>query len=115
MPLYDYKCQEHGVFHELATIDDSGKPCACPICGALSSRVILVAPEILDMSPAKRKAHQVNESASHAPIHSTVESRHEKHGRGCGCEKQAPMNAKAIYLANGNKIFPSARPWMISH
>ena len=46
MPLYDYKCTEHGLFHELVPVQASGEACPCPTCGVLSARVILVAPEV---------------------------------------------------------------------
>ena len=54
MPLYDYKCTEHGLFHELVPVRASGETCPCPTCGVLSARVILVAPEVLDMAPERR-------------------------------------------------------------
>ena len=38
MPVYDYKCKEHGVFHELATVEQGDQPCACPTCQTLSPR-----------------------------------------------------------------------------
>ncbi|MGV8835886.1 zinc ribbon domain-containing protein, partial [Cellvibrio sp.] len=44
MPVYDYKCADHGLFYELASMDDSSKPAACPNCAKLSERVIMVAP-----------------------------------------------------------------------
>jgi putative FmdB family regulatory protein len=56
MPLYDYKCTEHGLFHELVPVQASGEACPCPTCGVLSARVILVAPEVLDMAPERRSA-----------------------------------------------------------
>ncbi len=115
MPLYDYKCSQHGVFQEMVPVALGDKPCECPHCGQPSARVILVAPEVLNMAPEKRKAHETNERASHAPVFSTPESRDKKHGRHCGCEKKAEKSARAVYLPDGSKIFPSARPWMISH
>ena len=117
MPVYDYKCPDHGVFHELATMENHALPAACPRCSLLSPRVIIMAPEILDMAPAKRKAMEKNETARHAPQHSTPDSRAEnaerlKHGCGCRHEKRT---SKLMYTAEGNKMFPSMRPWMISH
>lgn len=117
MPVYDYKCPDHGIFHELATMDNSDKPVACPVCQKLSARVIMMAPGILDMSPVKRKAHQHNEQACHEPHHSTVETRLENEDRlkhGCGC-KYEKRTSNLMYTADGSKIFPSMRPWMISH
>ena len=116
MPVYDYKCKEHGVFNDLATMDDYDKPGSCPQCGELSPRVIMIAPEILAMSPAKRKAHETNERAQHEPAYSTKERREddEEHAHGCGCTADKG-GSNLIYGPNGEKMFPSMRPWMISH
>ena len=122
MPLYDYKCSDHGLFHELMTMEDSNKPCACPFCGKLSGRVIMIAPHILDMKSENRSAHERNEKAMHSPIFSTPEYRAEekakrehKHGKGCGCSDKPIRKSALFYTAEGNKMFPSMRPWMISH
>ncbi len=117
MPVYDYKCLEHGLFNDLASIDDAHKPCACPQCGALSGRVIMLAPEFLDMDPQKRKARQTNERAQHEPVVSSSARREEDedHARGCGCQANKVSKSKLFYTAQGDKMFPSMRPWMISH
>lgn len=116
MPLYDYKCPEHGIFHELATINEHDKPQTCPTCGSLSARIILIAPDILVMPATKRKAHATNEKSSHAPLHSTNEQRRhdQRHSKTCGCSNNV-SGSKLIYTARGEKMFPSMRPWMISH
>ena len=122
MPVYDYKCADHGLFFELATMEASSEPCACPSCGVLSPRVIMVAPEFLGMSAEKRKAKDRNEKAAHQPIFSTTEFRAEqqarhqhKHGKGCGCSDKPIRKSALMFTADGNKMFPSMRPWMISH
>lgn len=120
MPVYDYKCPEHGIFYELATLEESGKPKACPHCQALSPRIIMVPPEVLDMAPAKRDAIERNEKAQHEPQVSTADTRAEneerlKHKHGCGCQHHKKGGSKLMYTADGNKMFPSMRPWMISH
>lgn len=116
MPLYDYKCQHHGLFYELATMEDSGQPQACPSCGELSPRVILISPDALSMDKDKKHAHEVNERNQHEPTFSSKERREHdhKHTSGCGCAKQKGKS-KLMYTANGEKMFPSMRPWMISH
>lgn len=117
MPVYDYKCPEHGLFHELATMEDHDKPVACPQCQTLSPRVIMMSPHILDMAPEIRQAIEKNEAARHAPQISTTDSRAENAERlkhGCGC-KHEKRTSKLMYTAEGNKMFPSMRPWMISH
>ena len=121
MPVYDYKCPEHGIFHELATLEDFDKPSSCPQCQKMSPRVIIMSPEILDMAPEKRQAMQKNEIARHEPHFSTQDTRLENAERRkykCGCshhDRQEKRSSKLFYTAEGNKMFPSMRPWMISH
>lgn len=116
MPVYEYKCKTHGVFSELATMEDHAKPCACPQCGELSGRVIALPPEFLNMEKERRQAFQTNEKAQHEPIFSTDATRkvHKRDG-GCGCGDHKKRNSKLMYTARGEKFFPSMRPWMISH
>lgn len=38
MPLYDYRCEEHGKWEALAKFDDASKP--CPVCATPSVRMI---------------------------------------------------------------------------
>ena len=122
MPIYDYKCSEHGLFYELATMENSAEPCACPSCGNLSARVIMLAPDILAMKAENRTAHARNEKSEHAPVLSTPDYRQEqqarrehKHGKSCGCGDKPIRKSALMYTADGNKMFPSMRPWMISH
>lgn len=118
MPVYDYKCPEHGIFHELATMEDFDKPASCPQCQKLSPRIIMMSPQFMDMAPEKRKAMERNEIARHEPQHSTLDTRLENAERlkhGCGCEHHEKQSSKLFYTAEGNKMFPSMRPWMISH
>ena len=117
MPVFDYKCQQHGIFNELATTEEHDKPCACPQCGALSPRIILIAPNILTMPKHKKHAHEINEKNQHEPTYSTKERRtldHE-HTHSCGCSKDKVSKSQLMYTASGEKMFPSMRPWMISH
>lgn len=131
MPVYDYKCPEHGLFHDLGTLENSSDPCACPQCGVQSARVIMIPPEVMAMAPENRKAIAKNEEARHNPIVSSVESREEAtqqmqfaqkkghHKSGCGCSEHKPKDSllkkQVVYLPDGSKVFPSQRPWMISH
>lgn len=122
MPLYDYKCQDHGLFHALATMDEFDKPQPCPQCGVMSAKVILLPSHLFKVDDSERKARDRNEKAMHSPILSTPEyraeeqARHEhRHGKGCGCAYQKLGKSKLFWTANGEKMFPSARPWMISH
>ncbi len=118
MPVYDYKCAEHGLFYQLTEMKDSAKPAACPECQSLSARVIVLPPSVLDVATETKQAIERNEKAQHEPQHSTVETRAEnaeKVKKGCGCTHHKRGGSKLFYTANGEKMFPSMRPWMISH
>jgi putative FmdB family regulatory protein len=115
MPLYDYKCKQHGVFSELATIADMEKPAKCPQCGSLCPRVIAFPPHIADMLKEKRHAMETNEKAQHEPVISTLDRRENDHEHASGCGCSSKKKSKLFYTADGNKMFPSMRPWMISH
>lgn len=128
MPLYDYKCPQHGVFQELAPMAEHDQPKPCPQCATQSARVIVLPPEIAQMIKEKRDAMERNEKAKEAPDFMTSAQYHErekekqekhlfdnrhKHGNGCGCGQKRRSNL--MYTAEGNKMFPGMRPWMISH
>ncbi len=117
MPVYDYKCKDHGVFYGLASMEDSDKPAVCPSCGVSCARIIMISPEILDMSPNARKAEATNERNQHEPAYSTKDRREldDEHRSGCGCDAKKPGKSNLMYTAQGDKFFPSMRPWMISH
>jgi hypothetical protein len=99
MPLYDYKCQQHGVFSELSTI----------------ANMEALPPHIVSMMKETKQAMERNEKAQHEPIISTLDRRthDKKHASDCGCSSGKKSNL--FYTADGNKMFPSMRPWMISH
>jgi len=117
MPLYDYKCNDHGVFTELATIAGREKPVNCPQCGAASARVFALSPQMISMMKEKKQAMERNEKARHEPLISTLDRRQndKQHASDCGCSGGSVKNSKLFYTAEGNKMFPSMRPWMISH
>lgn len=116
MPVYDYKCRDHGVFYHLQTIVAFDQPCPCPSCGDLSPRIIRIAPEVTRLTNAKREAFATNEKAQHEPIVSTKDQRQHdaRHHAQCGCAHERGKS-KLFYTAKGEKYFPSMRPWMISH
>lgn len=117
MPVYDYKCSDHGVFYDLASVDDHAAPAPCPQCQVFSPRIIMISPGILDMAREKKQAMDRNEAAKHEPQHSNADTRAEnadKLKHGCGCT-HTKRSSKLMYTADGSKMFPSMRPWMISH
>ncbi|QSP95489.1 zinc ribbon domain-containing protein [Marinobacter salinisoli] len=117
MPLYDYKCRDHGLFQKLGTMAEAALPAECPECQQQSARVIVLPPEILAMAPEQRQAAERNEKARHEPIISTADQREHdaEHRQACGCQKRSASKPMMFYTADGKKMFPSMRPWMISH
>lgn len=126
MPLYDYKCRKHGVFSELVAMQDHDKPQPCPQCQAVSARVIILPPEFALLDKKVRDAIERNEKASHEPeamttgqFHEREQERmarhhHDKKGCSCGHNDQKRVR-NLVYTAEGDKMFPFMRPWMISH
>jgi len=115
MPLYDYKCQQHGVFSELSTIANMEAPVDCPQCGVVSPRILALPPHIVSMMKETKQAMERNEKAQHQPVVSTLDRRENdhEHSSTCGCSSKKKSNL--FYTADGKKMFPSMRPWMISH
>ena len=114
MPVYEYWCSGCGHdFTALRRMADAGLPHACPACGADAPRAVLSAPALSSMPAAARKAHATNERARHAPV-SNAEYQ-ARHGPGCACCKPGLPKRATATAPTGEKTFPTARPWMISH
>jgi putative FmdB family regulatory protein len=113
MPTYDYACGACGGFDAIRALALRNEPAACPDCGGASPRVLVSAPRLALMDSGTRSAVQTNERAQHEPRRSAEYAR-LKHPAGCGCCSSSKRSATTT-AANGNKAFPSRRPWMISH
>jgi putative FmdB family regulatory protein len=115
MPTYDYSCAGCGGFDAIRSIARRDEPAACPECGGAAPRVLGAAPQLAWLDGATRTAMATNERAQHAP-RSSREGGYGRlrHPAGCGCCSTAGRSA-TVRAANGNKAFPSKRPWMISH
>jgi len=110
MPVYEYVCNTCGPFTRMRPMSEYDLPSDCPQCRARAPRVLLTAPQCLDMSPQSRRAHAVNERSVNAPgVHSSLKV---VHGAGCGC--CVTSNSKLRHK-NAAKSFPFRRPWMLSH
>lgn len=113
MPFYDYRCREHGLFERLASVAECAEAGPCPRCGVLAVRVITAPPALLDMAPERREAFARNERSRHEPrLHAVGE---EDSDHRCGDDPGSVVERRAILLADGSKVFPSQRPWMIGH
>ncbi|MDQ2963647.1 MAG: zinc ribbon domain-containing protein [Pseudomonadota bacterium] len=103
MPIYDYYCAACGSFEQRRPMKESGEPAACPVCHALSARV-LTAPSLNLMKGSDRKAEERNEKSAHAPdvVHrlgpEASDRRHPAHHRSRDYKPHKPT-----------------RPWMVGH
>lgn len=113
MPTYDYACSRCGGFDAFRSLAMRNEPAACPECGGAAPRVLASAPRLALMEGGIRQALETNERARHEPKRSGDYAR-LKHPAGCGCCSSGKRGA-TVTAPNGNKAFPSKRPWMISH
>lgn len=113
MPTYDYACPRCGGFDALRPVAARNQAAACPVCGGVSPRVLASAPGLALMEGSTRRALETNERARHEPKSSGDYAR-LRHPAGCGCCSTGKRGA-TVTASNGNKAFPSKRPWMISH
>ncbi len=113
MPTYDYACSGCGGFDAIRSLEARDEAAACPDCGAAAPRVFVAAPRLALMDGNTRTALATNERARFEPKSSRDYAR-LKHPAGCGCCSNGTRSA-TLTGANGNKAFPSKRPWMISH
>lgn len=116
MPIYDYKCQKHGLFHELVEISDSGENRPCPECQIPCPQVIVVAPSFLNMDSHKRQACACNERAQHAPLKSSqIEHAPSRSNKLLLPDASMSKSSRTLINNDGTKTFIGQRPWMISH
>jgi putative FmdB family regulatory protein len=115
MPTYDYACPDCGGFEAFRSLNDRNEPATCPDCTTPSPRVFATAPRLALMDSGTRHAMATNERAQHEPKTSGEYAR-LRHPAGCGCcSTGASKRGATLKAPNGNKAFPTKRPWMISH
>lgn len=114
MPTYEYECRDCGGFEAFRLLASRNEPAECPGCGTRSPRVFSSAPSLALMDGHTRDAMATNERARHEPKRSSDVAR-LRHPSGCGCCKAGGARSATVRAPNGNKAFPSKRPWMISH
>lgn len=51
MPLYEFRCAEHGHFELFRRMAESGEPAPCPQCGAIGSRYFRTPPPVFGDYP----------------------------------------------------------------
>lgn len=111
MPVYEYWCDEHGVFEAMRSMSAYDQPSTCPTCGENAPRVLMTAPSLGVGDRATIQAHDINARSSDSP------KRSSQHGPDCGCCSSISTAKKnqTLHHPNGTKSFPSKRPWMIAH
>jgi putative FmdB family regulatory protein len=89
MPLYEFRCQDCGIFDEWRALADSGNPSHCPSCQAAAQRIFSV--PAIQLNGALRFSKKANPEPQIL-------------------QKQAsePINRTRIRSHGG-------RPWMIGH
>ena len=78
MPVYDYRCQDCGVFTANRPMSEYKAPASCPTCGEPAERVLVSAPGVAGMDAGARTAMAGSERSAGEP-------RRHSHGAGCGC------------------------------
>lgn len=98
MPLYEYQCQQHGVFEDWAGMACASHPASCPFCRAASPR-ILSAVRGAQLPASELRARDRNERSRHEP-------------RVVAANKRASAGAE-----HGPKLQHAhgSRPWAIEH
>ena len=107
MPLYTYHCEACGDFILSRVIAQRDEPSPCPDCGQ-GARRELAMPNLRAISPARLKAHAINERSQHEPKFSG-----HRCSSGCGCGPSRPKSSKPaprFLTGRGN-----SRPWMLGH
>jgi putative FmdB family regulatory protein len=78
MPVYDYSCNECGVFTASRPMSEYKAPATCPTCGAQAERVFVTAPAVAGMDAGARTAMASSERSAGEPTRGG-------HGAGCAC------------------------------
>lgn len=95
MPIYEYQCNEHGLFEAERPMLRSAEPAPCPACAGAARRV-LSAPRTALVPRASRIARDRNEQSQHAP-------------RVRQSAPAAPRSARRpLHASHG-------RPWVLEH
>jgi putative FmdB family regulatory protein len=97
VPLYEYECDEHGVFDDQRRMSEFAAPSACPVCAREAPRVLSAA-RIRGAPRAEVIARDRNERSAHEP-------RFSVRGRDAPVSSPQPRQVSAS----------PGRPWMLGH
>ncbi len=124
MPMYEYICDDCGVFSAMNSMAVAHESKDCPACGTESQR-IMSAPRLAVLSKSDRIAHERNEKSANAPMMGKSSSRcgcggahssadHAKHSKSRSHDdevKQKPKEKTGLQMQTKK----TARPWMLAH
>jgi putative FmdB family regulatory protein len=125
MPIYEYECQQHGVFDELRSFDEYQLPANCPVCENACARAVSM-PRFRMMSDGKFKAHERNEKSQHEPAahkgkladHALFKGK-AKRGHYCtsSCDHQKNTSADSTSPEKSQTFqsYLGPRPWVVEH
>ena len=114
MPMYQYHCESCGPFDLMIPMAKAREPASCPSCAALSRRDI-AAPYLGTRSRNTIVVGDRNERARNEPRHSNEHGHKHSAGGNCCNGGSSRISGKTLSNGAGDKMFPSMRPWMISH
>jgi putative FmdB family regulatory protein len=103
MPIYEYECQQHGLFEEMRPMQRSAEGADCPECACSAPRVL--SPTRTNVVPrATSVAHARNEKSQHSPEVCT-----HAHGHSQQHAKQKKPRPGQLQAYRGK------RPWVMEH
>jgi putative FmdB family regulatory protein len=116
MPIYEYECEQHGVFElqREMSLARAGGP--CPECEQSCPRILSV-PRIAAVSKQTRTAHERNEKSQHEPRVATRKG----HTCGAGCNHQHTPPARVqtktppAEAKTPSRRYTGPRPWVVEH
>ncbi len=100
MPIYEYECDEHGLFEEVRPMQRSSEGAGCPRCSVLAPRVLSATRTNL-VPRAVSLARTRNEKSRHSPEVCT-------HAHPHGPPKKAARQPAL-------QVYRGRRPWVMEH
>jgi putative FmdB family regulatory protein len=121
MPIYEYECDDCGIFTALRSMSQSSLPANCEFCGCESPRILSV-PRLAVLGKSQREAHERNEKSAHEPRVARRSSCGCSGSHTCKSAKDGSIS-KPAQKANPTTGAPAlqmqtkktARPWMLGH
>ncbi len=105
MPIYDYFCDECGMFREMRPMVDSSQSCPCPDCQRLAKRMITAPHVRTARSSTLVKKEEFNQRSANEPhVIKRINSSPD----------QPSQNATASHSKHTYGQ-PGHRPWMVGH